>query len=81
MTRNFVAAVMLLMSTVALNAQVQAPEWSKDKVIYEVNIRQYTPEGTFNAFTAQLPRLKQMGVGVLWLMPVQPIGELNRKGS
>ncbi|HNJ90009.1 MAG TPA: alpha-amylase family glycosyl hydrolase [Chitinophagales bacterium] len=81
MTRNFVTAVMLLMSTVALNAQVQAPEWSKDKVIYEVNIRQYTPEGTFNAFTAQLPRLKQMGVGVLWLMPVQPIGELNRKGS
>lgn len=81
MTRNFVVAVMLLMSTVALNAQVQAPEWSKDKVIYEVNIRQYTPEGTFNAFTEHLPRLKEMGVGILWLMPVQPIGELNRKGS
>lgn len=59
----------------------QAPEWSKDLTIYEVNIRQYTPEGTFDAFAEHLPRLQEMGVGILWLMPVQPIGELNRKGS
>ena len=58
-----------------------APEWSKDLTIYEVNIRQYTPEGTFDAFADHLPRLQDMGVGILWLMPVQPIGELNRKGS
>ncbi len=57
------------------------PEWSKDAVIYEVNIRQYTPEGTFAAFTKELPRLKALGVDVLWLMPVQPIGKLNRKGG
>jgi len=59
----------------------QAPEWSKDKTIYEVNIRQYTPEGTFDAFATHLPRLEKMGVGILWMMPIQPIGELNRKGS
>ena len=57
------------------------PEWSKNAVIYEVNIRQYTPEGTFAAFTTSLPRLKTLGVDILWIMPVQPIGKLNRKGS
>lgn len=57
------------------------PEWTKNSNIYEVNIRQYTKEGTFNAFRTHLPRLQQMGVDILWLMPVNPIGELNRKGS
>ncbi len=57
------------------------PEWSKEDVIYEVNIRQYTPEGTFNSFEKHLPRLKEMGVDILWLMPIHPIGEKNRKGS
>ena len=56
------------------------PEWSKDAVIYEVNIRQFTPEGTFKAFTEHLPRLKEMGVDIIWLMPIHPIGEKNRKG-
>ncbi len=50
-------------------------------VIYEVNIRQYTPEGTFRAFEKHLPRLKQLGVDVIWLMPIYPIGEKNRKGT
>lgn len=57
------------------------PEWSKNATIYEVNIRQYTPEGTFRAFESHLPRLKAMGVDILWLMPVHPIGEKNRKGT
>ena len=57
------------------------PEWSKNATIYEVNIRQYTPEGTFRAFESHLPRLKAMGVDILWLMPVHPIGEMNRKGK
>lgn len=57
------------------------PDWSKNAVIYEVNIRQYTPEGTFSAFSRHLPRLKDMGVKILWLMPVYPIGLENRKGS
>jgi glycosidase len=57
------------------------PEWSNNATIYEVNIRQFTPEGTFKAFEEHLPRLQEMGIKILWLMPVQPIGELNRKGS
>ena len=61
--------------------KVKHPEWSKNASIYEVNIRQYTPEGTFNAFARHLPRLQEMGVDILWLMPIHPIGEKNRKGS
>lgn len=57
------------------------PEWSRYATIYEVNIRQYTPEGTFNAFLEHIPRLKKMGIDILWLMPVNPVGEKNRKGS
>lgn len=55
------------------------PEWSKNANIYEVNIRQYSEEGTFNAFREDLPRLKEMGVKILWLMPIHPIGKINRK--
>ncbi|MEO6252029.1 MAG: alpha-amylase family glycosyl hydrolase [Ferruginibacter sp.] len=54
--------------------------WIADTNIYEVNIRQYSAEGSFNAFTKALPRLKDMGVEVLWLMPIHPIGKINRKG-
>jgi cyclomaltodextrinase len=61
--------------------QLQHPEWVKSATIYEVNLRQYTPEGTFRAFEAQLPRLKALGVDILWLMPIHPIGEKNRKGT
>lgn len=57
------------------------PEKIAGSTIYEVNIRQFTPEGTFNAFAKHLPRLKELGVDVLWLMPVHPISETNRKGT
>ena len=57
------------------------PSWAKAANIYEVNIRQYTPEGTFNAFTSHLPRLKKMGVDILWLMPIFPISLEKRKGG
>ncbi len=57
------------------------PEWSKNASIYEVNIRQYTPEGTFKAFQKHIPEIKKMGIGIIWIMPVNPIGEKNRKGS
>lgn len=56
-------------------------EWLKQANIYEVNIRQYTPEGTFSAFSNHLPRLKEMGVDVLWLMPIYPIGIERRKDT
>jgi glycosidase len=57
------------------------PEAAANMTIYEVNIRQHTPEGTFGAFQNDLPRLKQLGVDILWIMPIQPIGQKNRKGS
>ncbi len=56
-------------------------DWSRQSNIYEVNIRQYTPEGTFTAFERHLPRLQAMGVDILWFMPIQPIGVKNRKGT
>lgn len=61
--------------------EIVHPEWSKNATIYEVNIRQYTTEGTFRAFENHLPRLKKMGVDIIWLMPIHPIGEKNRKGT
>lgn len=57
------------------------PAWSKDAVLYQINTRQFTPEGTFRAAEKQLPRLKALGVDILWLMPVHPIGVEHRKGS
>ena len=50
-------------------------------VIYEANIRQYSPEGTFDAFTKDIPQLKELGVKVIWLMPMYPISEKNRKAT
>lgn len=57
------------------------PEWTYNSVVYEVNIRQFSPEGTFKGVEAQLPRLKELGVDVLWLMPMYQIGTEERKGS
>jgi alpha-amylase len=57
-----------------------APKALHSSNIYEVNIRQYTAEGTFKAFQNHLPRLKNLGVNILWLMPIYPIGIENRKG-
>lgn len=56
-------------------------EWIHTTNIYEVNVRQYTQEGTFNAFAKELLRLKDMGVHVLWFMPITPIAQKNKKGS
>jgi alpha-amylase len=56
-------------------------EWTHNTNIYEVNLRQYTREGSFAAFAHELPRLKDMGVQVLWFMPVTPIAQKNKKGE
>jgi len=55
--------------------------WAKNATIYEVNVRQYTAEGTFSAFQKHLPRLKDMGVDILWFMPITFISEKVRKGT
>jgi alpha-amylase len=57
------------------------PAWIMQGNIYEVNVRQYTPEGTFKAFGKSLPRLKAMGVQTLWFMPITPISKTDRKGA
>ena len=60
-------------------------KWTDDElyssVMYEVNVRQFTPEGTFNAFSEHLPRLQDLGVNILWFMPIHPISLEKRKGS
>ena len=60
---------------------VSHPDWLRDAVIYEVNLRQGSPTRDLKGMQRQLPRLKDLGVDVLWLMPVHPISEKNRKGE
>jgi cyclomaltodextrinase / maltogenic alpha-amylase / neopullulanase len=59
----------------------QHSEWSYNKTIYEANIRQFSKEGTFEKFREYIPELQKMGVGIVWLMPIHPIGIENRKGT
>lgn len=67
--------------TTTMMNRVKPVEWAHTTNIYEVNVRQYTPEGTFRAFATEIPRLKNMGVKTLWFMPVTPIARKNMKGS
>ena len=60
---------------------VTHPDWTRNAVLYQINTRQFTREGTFAAAQQELPRLKDLGVDILWLMPIHPIGEKNRKGT
>ena len=80
MKKIYVAIAALLL---AVSCAEKAPHarWIYDTVVYEMNIRQYTPEGTFAAAQAQLPRLERLGVDIIWLMPIYPIGEKERKGT
>lgn len=81
--RRLCAAVLsipLLVSCVTEPAFRNVP-WSRNATIYEVNIRQFSEEGTFKAFEAKIPELRELGVTILWLMPIHPIGEVNRKGT
>jgi len=61
--------------------KIEHPDWTRDAVIYEINVRQYSDAGTFDAVREDLPRMKELGVDILWLMPIHPIGEVNRKGT
>ncbi|WP_353147666.1 alpha-amylase family glycosyl hydrolase [Flavobacterium sp.] len=71
----------------AQNFNVSPVEYTLDSsslenaVIYEVNIRQYSPEGSFKAFTKDIPKLKQLGVKVIWMMPIFPISQTKRKAT
>ena len=84
-----VVAISILMISCGNNSnkveEIQAenihPSWAYGAVIYEVNTRQFTTEGTFTAFADHLPRLQELGVDILWFMPIQTIGEKDRKGT
>lgn len=58
-----------------------APEWILDDTIYELNIRQFSQEGNFAAAEKQLDRIHDLGIETIWLMPIHPIGQINRKGG
>lgn len=73
--------ILATLFTAAAHAEPKHPAWSRSSNVYEVNLRQYSQEGTLNALTADLPRLKKLGVDIIWLMPLHPIGEQNRKGA
>ena len=53
----------------------------ENAVIYEVNIRQYSESGSFNDFTKDIPQLKELGVKIIWVMPIFPISETKRKAT
>ena len=71
---------LLILIPISLSAQ-DHHTWSYNLSIYEVNVRQYTASGTFNEFETHLNRLKDLGVGIIWFMPIHPIGVKNRLGS
>lgn len=91
LTASFVTAFILTISIQIAFAQNQrdfskenarpSPDWVKDAVIYEIFPRQYSQKGDFNSITKDLDRLQNLGVTVLWLMPIHPIGKLKAKGT
>lgn len=60
---------------------VKHADWTRNMVLYEINVRQFSQEGTFAGVEKALPQIKELGVNVLWFMPIYPIGEKNRKGE
>ncbi len=84
MKNRFFALLCSMLFVCSLQAQpklIKHPSWIIQGNVYEVNIRQYTSQGTFNAFAKHLDRLKNMGVQTLWFMPINPISVKDRKGS
>jgi glycosidase len=76
--------VVALLSASIVVAQQQARpvrDWVRDGVIYEIYPRAFSQQGTFNAITARLDELKHLGVTILWLMPIHPIGQEKKKGT
>lgn len=61
--------------------KIKHPEWARKGIVYQINTRAFTKEGTFRAAEKHLPRIKELGADILWIMPINPIGEKNRKGT
>ncbi len=75
------AASTFALPTMSPAAVTRPLRWARQSTLYQINIRQYSSAGTFKAVEQDLPRLKKLGVEILWLMPVQPIGKKERKGT
>lgn len=76
-----IIAALLALAACSQGPKSLHPDWTYNTVVYEVNIRQFSPDGTFKGVEAQLPRLAELGVDILWLMPMYEIGTEGRKGS
>jgi glycosidase len=76
-----IVLVLLFATSAPASAQVGHETWSHNLGVYEINIRNFTQAGTFAAAELHLDRLDELGVGIIWLMPIYPIGEENRLGS
>lgn len=77
----WLALAALALISCADNTPLRHPKFAYDATIYELNVRQATPEGTFQAAEALLPTLKDNGIDIIWVMPCQPIGKITRKGT
>ena len=79
MKKILLAILTVVVAVSCAQTKVQQP--LENSVVYEMNVRQYTPEGTFAAAQKELPRLQELGIDILWLMPIHPIGVEGRKGT
>ena len=77
----WLALAALALISCAENMELRHPKFAYDATIYELNVRQATPEGTFQAAEALLPTLRDNGIDIIWVMPCQPIGKITRKGT
>ncbi|GMQ57809.1 alpha-amylase family glycosyl hydrolase [Vallitalea sediminicola] len=77
----FILILCITISLTCCGNSSLSKDWFDDAVIYEVNLRQYTKDGTISAFREHLPRLKELGVEILWFMPIYPISEVKRNGT
>ncbi|HUS10483.1 MAG TPA: alpha-amylase family glycosyl hydrolase [Pyrinomonadaceae bacterium] len=93
-TRTISIGVVVLLATVPFGSRAQRPaldvsraharssrDWVRDGVVYEIYPRAFSPQGNFDGITARLDELKDLGVNILWLMPIHPIGQLKKKGT
>ena len=81
MKKVFFAICAMLVALSCTQTETPKQQPLENSVVYEMNVRQYTPEGTFAAAQQELPRLAEMGVDIVWLMPIYPIGVEGRKGT